>query len=73
MGGSGGSDDRLAGAGGEAGATVLSARSCWIIAVMTGSSNFAMRVISGSFDGLSISLVTPSVVVTRRMKWMSGL
>ena len=36
-----------------------------IIAVMTGSSSLVMRPRSGSFDGLSISCTTPSVVVTR--------
>ena len=36
-----------------------------IIAVMTGSSIFAMRPASGSFAGLSISCTSPSVVVTR--------
>ncbi len=36
-----------------------------IIAVMTGSSSFAIRPASGSFAGLSISCTSPSVVVTR--------
>ena len=36
-----------------------------IIAVMIGSSIFSMRPVSGSFAGLSISCITPSVVVTR--------
>jgi hypothetical protein len=36
-----------------------------IVAVITGSSIFSMRVDVGSFDGVSISCVTPSLVVTR--------
>ncbi len=36
-----------------------------IIAVMMGSSILSMRPASGSFEGLSISCTTPSVVVTR--------
>ncbi len=36
-----------------------------IIAVMIGSSNFAMRPASGNFAGLSTSITSPSVVVTR--------